>query len=104
MSDPAPTLEGRLAAVSGKAPISQVAVWFAYRTVAGDEVTRTARSDDDGSFVFELPSEPLDRAAVGAELEGVAPVDLEPAGAVLEPGDVVLMVDDIVPSHLRYAG
>jgi hypothetical protein len=46
----------------------------------------------------------LIRAAVGAEVEGAQPVDLEADGSVLEPGDVIIMVDDSLPAHLRYAG
>ena len=66
--------------------------------------TRTTRSGADGEFAFEVPTEALTKAAIGAHLDGVAPVDLEPAGGRLEPGDLVLMVDDIVPSFIRYAG
>jgi hypothetical protein len=104
MSDATKTLEGRLTAVTGKANISNVNVWFAYRTTEGEETTVKSCSDQDGCFSFSLPDSRLDQARVGAELEGVSPVDLEPRGETLEPGDLILMVDDIVPSHLRYAG
>jgi hypothetical protein len=102
MSERALTLEGKLVAVSGKANVSAVAVWLAYRSISGEESTVESVSDETGSFAFSLPGVPLERALVGAELEGVEPVDLEPGGDLLEPGDLVLMVDDIVPVHLRY--
>ena len=97
------TVEGRLIAVTGKVGTFEVDVWFAYRTVDGEEVTARTRSDESGRFTFPLPEQQLDRAWIGAELEGVSPVDLEPGGEALEPGDVVLTVDDIVESFLRYA-
>jgi len=98
------TLAGRLVNVAGKAEIAGIEVWFAYRTVAGEDVTCQATTGSDGSFVFELPSVQLEQAKVGAHLEGLEPVDLKPEGKVLEPGDVVLLVDDLLPIHLRYAG
>lgn len=104
MSTRPETLEGRLVAVAGKAIVADIDVWFAYRTLGGEDVTQRLKTGQDGSFTFPVPPEPLERAAVGAELEGVTPVDLAPDGAVLEPGDVVLMIDDLLPSHLRYAG
>ena len=81
-----------------------ITVWFAYRPVDGDATTVETISDSQGRFVFDLPTERLRAAAIGANLEGVTPVDLEPGGAWLEPGDLVLIVDDIVPSHLRFGG
>jgi hypothetical protein len=98
------TLAGRLVSVAGKAEIAGIEVWFAYRTVPGDDATCQATTGADGSFVFDLPSVPLDQAKVGAHLEGLEPVDLKPEGKVLEPGDVVLLIDDLLPTHLRYAG
>ena len=90
--------------VTGKAEVAGVEVWFAYRNVDGEETTINARSEEGGGFTFHLPEEPLERARIGASMEGVAPVDLEPGGRRLEPGDLTLIVDDIVPSHLRHAG
>lgn len=104
MSQTERTIEGRLHGVTGKAEIAGVEVWFAYRTVEGGEATVKAHSDDEGNFVFELPDEMLESARVGANLEGLAPIDLEPAGRRLEPGELNFLVDDIVPSHLRYGG
>ncbi len=97
-------ITGRLLGVTGKAEVAGVEVWFAYAGVDGAQHTRTTRSGADGEFAFEVPTEALTKAAIGAHLDGVAPVDLEPAGGRLEPGDLVLMVDDIVPSFIRYAG
>jgi hypothetical protein len=79
-----------------------VTVWFAYRPVDGEGMTVETTTDRDGGFMFSLPDGPLERAVVGAHLEGIEPVDLEPGGRPLEPGDVVLIVSDIVPSHLRF--
>ncbi|MEM9131582.1 MAG: hypothetical protein AAF962_20575 [Actinomycetota bacterium] len=97
-------ITGRLHGVTGKAELAGVEVWFAYTTVHGVHHNTTTHSDGDGAFAFDVPIEALDRAAIGAHLDGVGTVDLEPAGVRLEPGDLVLMVDDIVPSFIRYAG
>ncbi len=98
------TIEGRLQGVTGKTEVTGVEVWFAYRTVDGQESTTSVRTGDGGVFTLLLPDEALDRARVGANIEGANVVDLEPGGEPLEPGDLVLIIDDIVPSHLRYGG
>lgn len=98
------TLEGRLHGVTGKAAVAGAAVWFAYRTVDDLAETTWTRTDDGGEFAFEIPAAALASARIGARLEGAQVVDLEPNGEVLEPGDVIVVVDDIVPSHLRHAG
>ena len=104
MSEVALTIEGHLMGVTGKAELRGVEVWFAYRTVDGEETTLATRSAEGGTFAFPLPRERLAQARVGANLEGVTPVDLEPGGQPLEPGDILLLVDDIVPGHLRFGG
>ncbi len=104
MNVPQNTLEGRLHGVTGKAAVGDVEIWFAYRTVEGAEHTATTRSNQAGEFAFEIPDDALAVARVGARLEGAQMVDLEAAGEVLEPGDVIIVVDDIIPSHLRHAG
>ncbi|MEM8926324.1 MAG: hypothetical protein AAGD35_22695 [Actinomycetota bacterium] len=98
------TISGRLMGVTGKAEVAGVEVWFAYRSVDGEETNLSTRTDASGAFAFDVPSEPLERARIGANVEGVTPVDLQPAGRPLQPGDLVLMIDDIVPSFLRYGG
>jgi hypothetical protein len=82
--------------------VEGITIWFAFRPSGGPAVTLEVLSDAHGNFAFELPDGALSSATVGAVLEGVDPVDLEPAGAPLEPGDLVLVVDDFVPSHLRF--
>ena len=101
---PAPTLTGKLLSIGGHTDVEGVTVWFAYRSLNGDATTVEHLSDSVGSFEFDLPPEALSVAHVGAALEGVEPVDLEPDGKPLAPGSVILIVDDIVPSHLRYGG
>lgn len=98
------TIDGRLQSVTGKAEVSGVEIWFAYRTVGGEESTTSVQTSEDGTFTLALPEEALDSAQVGARVEGASVVDLEPGGGRLEPGDLVLIVDDIVPSHLRHGG
>lgn len=102
MSQVERTIEGHLKGVTGKIDVSDIEVWFIYRTVEGKESTTSVRTGDGGEFTLLLPDERLDSARVGANVEGVGPVDLEPGGERLEPGDLTLVVDDIVPSHLRY--
>ena len=104
MAPVASTIEGRIVGVTGKTAVSDIEVWFAYRSVDGEETTVRAVTNERGGFSFALPDEALEQARIGANLEGVAPVDLEPAGRRLVPGDLHLVVDDIVPSHLRYGG
>lgn len=101
---PPRTLIGRIFGIAGRAEVAGVTAWFAYRTVDGETQTYTTVTDADGTFVFDLPDQPVASAAVGAHLEGVEPVDLGANSHVLEPGDVVLVANDIVPSHLRHAG
>jgi hypothetical protein len=72
--------------------------------VGGEPRTVETTRDDDGTVIFDLPPEPAAQARVGITVEGATPVDLEPDGAVLEAGEVVLVFDDAVPSHLRFAG
>ena len=62
------------------------------------------RTDDLGDFSFELPTQPMRAAKLGAVLEGVQPLDLEPQDQPLNPGEILLYVDDFVPTHLKYAG
>lgn len=89
-------------AASGRKLPDGITVWFAYRTVDGEAITVEAASDADDRFVFDLPDERLRTARIGAVLEGVRPVDLAPMGVPLDAGDVVLIVDDFVPAHLRF--
>ena len=104
MSDGAPAsiLTGRLIGMTGKADTAEVTVWLAFQTTAGQSTTLESTTDEHGGFCFDLPTQPLRAAKVGASLEGVQPVDLEPQGRLIEPGEVVLVVDDILPSHLRW--
>ncbi|HEX2575147.1 MAG TPA: hypothetical protein VHK88_02290 [Aquihabitans sp.] len=97
------TIAGRLVTTGGRTDIEAVSVWFAYQPVDGESVTVGSTSDAAGRFEFDLPDAPLRTASVGAVVEGADVVDLEPDGGRLEPGDVVIVVDDIVPPHLRYA-
>ena len=96
------TLAGRLVGAANRTHLGGVIVWLAYQPAVGDGVTVKAVSDAEGRFTFDLPHGPIEKATVGAEIEGVVPVDLEPGGLPLDPGDLVLVVDDIVPSYLRY--
>ena len=98
------TLDGQLVGVTGKAFTAEVVVWLAFQTTAGESSTLETITDDDGHFSFALPSDPLRAAKLGAVLEGVQPLDLEPQDQPLNPGDLVLFVDDFLPTHLRYAG
>ena len=95
-------ITGRIVSTSGQTDTSAVTVWFAYRGQDGAGTTVETVSGAHGEFAFAVPSSPLRSATIGAVIEGVRPVDLGPDGTSLEPGDVVLLVDDIVPSHLRY--
>ena len=97
-------LHGRLVGISGKAYVAGVDVWLAVQTTAGESSTLETITDDEGFFSFDLPTEPLHAAKLGAVLEGVQPLDLEPNDQPLEPGEIMLFVDDFVPSHLKYAG
>lgn len=99
-----PLLEGRLLATGNHTIVEGQGVWFAYQTAAGRAVTATTVSGPDGGFAFELPADPLAKAVVGADDPGVEPIDLEPGGQALEPGDVVLVVQSSMPSHLRFGG
>jgi len=96
------TLAGRLISASGRGSIEGITIWFAFLPCRGDPVTLEARSDPRGNFEFGLPRDAVCSAKVGAVLEGVDPVDLEPMGEPLEPGDLTLVVNDLVPSHLRF--
>ena len=98
------TLNGQLVGITGKAFTAKVVVWLAVQTTAGESSTLETITDDDGNFSFELPAEPLRSAKLGAVLEGVLPLDLEPQGQPLNPGEILLFVDDFLPTHLRYAG
>lgn len=98
------TIAGRLLGAVGRTDTAGVSVWFAYETVDGETMTVMATSDDDGHFTFALPPGRMRTAKVGAELLGVEPLDLQPDGDRLEPGDLVLIVDDGMPSHLRFLG
>ncbi len=99
-----PTLNGRLVGVTGKAPTAEVVVWLAVQTTDGEASTLETITDDEGFFSFEPPTEPLRAAKLGAVLEGVQPLDLEPNDEPLDPGEIMLFVDDFTPSHLKYAG
>ena len=104
MSDDASAhvLAGRLVGVTGRAETAEVTVWFAFQTTAGQSTTLESTTDEHGRFYFDLPTQRLRAARVGALLEGVQPQDLHPQGQPMEPGDVVLFVDDIVASHIRW--
>lgn len=97
-------LNGQLVGVTGKAYVADIDVWLAVQTTAGDSSTLETITDDEGFFSFDLPTEPLHAAKLGAVLEGVQPLDLEPNDQPLEPGEIMLFVDDFAPSHLKYAG
>jgi len=96
-------LEGRLVGASGKVDVAAVRVWFAYEMISGASMTDEAVTDALGYFSFALPSEPVVAARVGANVLGSTPLDLEITPGVMESGDVVLVIDDLLPSHIRYA-
>ncbi len=98
------TIVGRLVGAAGRTDPDGVTVWFSYVPADGEGSTVETTADSEGRFTFALPSGAMNAAKVGAHLEGVRPVDLEPNGEHLEPGDLVLIVDDIIPSHVRFAG
>ena len=98
------SIDGLLLGAAGKAELGSVTVWFAFQSVGGEGTTKQTVSDESGAFTFALPQTPLAKAVIGAEIQGAQPIDLEPNGEMLEPGDLVLIVDDSLPSHLRYAG
>ncbi len=106
MSDEASAqaLNGQLAGITGQAYIANVVVWLAVQTTEGEASTLETTTDEEGFFTFELPQEPLRAAKLGAVLEGVQPLDLEPNDQPLAPGEIMLFVDDFAPSHLKYAG
>ncbi len=97
-------ITGFLRSVTNKEPLDRRSVWLAYETVDGARETVRTISGADGGFAFAPPAEALVMAHIGAEVEGAAVVDLDPKGARLEPGDLVVIVDDIVPVHLRVSG
>ena len=98
------TLNGRLVGVTGQAYVADVVVWLAVQTTEGEASTLETITDEEGYFSYELPKEPLRAAKLGAVLEGVKPLDLEPNDQPLEPGEIMLFVDDFTPAHLKYAG
>ena len=98
------TLNGRLIGVTGQAYVADVVVWLAVQTIEGEASTLETTTDEEGFFTFELPTEPLRAAKLGAVLLGVQPLDLEPNDQPLAPGEIMLFVDDFAPSHLKYAG
>jgi len=98
------TIEGRLVGAAGRTDPAGVTVWFSYVPAGEEGTTVETTADAEGRFTFALPSGAMTAAKVGAHLEGVPAVDLEPNGEQLEPGDLVLIVDDIIPSHVRFAG
>lgn len=98
------TLAGRLVGMAGKAATDDVTVWLAIQSTEGESATYESITDEYGDFSFDLPDQPLRSARVGALLSGVQPVDLDPQDQRLAPGEVVLLVDDFLPSHIRYGG
>jgi len=92
-------ITGFLRSITNKEPLDRRMVWFAYETVDGSTETLRQASGADGSFAFEPPSEALLSARIGADVEGAAVVDLEPDGRPLEPGDLVVIVNDITPQQ-----
>ena len=95
-------LVGRLVGMTGKTDTAGVTVWLAFQTTAGESTTLESTTDEHGGFYFDIPTQPLRAAKVGALLEGVQPVDLDPQGELIEPGEIVLVVDDILPPHIRW--
>ena len=95
---------GQLVGVTGKAFTAEVVVWLAVQTTEGEASTLETVTDDDGYFRLELPVEPLRAAKLGAVLEGVQPLDLEPNDQPLEPGEIMLFADDFAPTHLKFGG
>ena len=106
MSDSAQvrTLAGRLVGMAGNATTDEVTVWLAVQTTEGEAATYESITDEYGDFSFDLPDQPLRSARVGALLSGVQPVDLDPQDQRLAPREVVLLIDDFLPSHIRYGG
>jgi len=96
-------LEGRLVGASGKVDVGAIRVWFAYEMSSGVSTTVEAVTDQLGYFSFALPAESVVAARVGADVIGSTPLDLAISPGLMEPGDLVLVIDDILPSHIRYA-
>lgn len=98
------TLDGRIMSTTNKSELRGVTVWFNYHLTDGSSDSLSTITADDGNFSFPLPSRSVRSAIVGAELEGVAPVPFEVGDVVMEPGEIVLIAEDSVPSHLRTFG
>lgn len=72
-------------------------------TVDGVIERRHAVTGRSAAFVFAPQAEALVSARIGADVEGAAVVDLEPNGQRLDPGDLVVIVDDITPVRIRHS-
>ncbi len=90
---PSGGLDGRLVGAFGRAGVAQILVWFKYQTEADSVVVVETFTDAEGRFSFALPTDPVLTSWL----------DLEAGSATMEPGDVVLIVDDVMPSHIRFA-
>lgn len=100
----ADTLNGRLVTTTGKAELRAVTVWFRYQLSDGTSDSERAVTDGEGNFQFPLPTAPVDSAIVGAEIEGVTSVPFDVGGEVMVPGEIVLVIEDSLPAHLRHSG
>lgn len=88
------TLSGRILGVSARTDPEGLTVWFGYQPVGGEPTMVKTVADEEGNFVFGLPEGPIKNAHAGVTVVSGSPVDLEPNGAALEPGEVVILIDD----------
>ena len=94
---------GRLVTASGNTDLARIGIWLVYRDTVGQPVTLETASDDVGQFTFDLAPEATGPGRVGAVVLGVEPIDIDLDMARFPDDEIVLVVDDLIPSHIRFA-
>lgn len=96
------TLVGRIVDLSGHSWVAGSEVVLVGTTSDGDKLRCTTNAAEDGSFAIEVPELRLRDATVITEVPGAAPVPLDLDDGVIEPGEVVIVVNEPGPFHVRY--
>lgn len=98
------TIDGRLVGVTGQVVLSGVSVWLAWDPEGGEVQSVETVTSADGEFSFVLPDGPITRGRIGVTGADAVPLDLDVQDGELLGGEAILMMGEVLPSHLRFGG
>ncbi|MCB0996938.1 MAG: hypothetical protein KDB21_17715 [Acidimicrobiales bacterium] len=96
------TLVGRIIDLSGHSWLAGTDVVLVGTTVDGAKVRCASTVTEDGTFEIDVPDVRFWSASVLSAVPGTEPVQLDLHKGIVEPGEVVIVVNEPGPFHVRF--